>query len=186
MDILTLFALAVGLSFDTFAVSLSFGITRNGISFREAMKIAIIMAVFQGGFPVAGYFLGSVVSGYVVVLDHWIALALLSGLGGKMILDGLKRDPECAPRDITRFRVLLALSVGTSIDAFAVGVSLAFISVGIWHSALVIGVVTFLASMTAIRIGKAAASRLGPGIEIAGRIILILIGIKIVLEHTLA
>jgi manganese efflux pump family protein len=185
MDLITLFALALGLSFDTFAVSLSCGIARTRIRFSEALKIALVMALFQGGLPVAGYFIGSIVSGYVQIIDHWIALGLLSVLGGKMIIDGLRRDPECEPRDITSPKVLLAMALGTSIDAFAIGVSLALIDTGIWYSALVIGGVTFIASMTAIRIGKAAGNRLGPGIEIAGGVILILIGIKIVIEHTL-
>lgn len=185
MDFITLFAIALSLSFDTFAVSLSCGIVKVRIKFVEAIRIALVMAIFQGGLPVAGYFLGSVVSEYVKVIDHWIAFALLAFLGGKMIIEGIRNNPECEPRDITRFRVLIAMAVGTSIDAFAVGISLAFLEVGIWSSALVIGGVTFMASMTAIRIGKAAGKRVGPWIEIAGGIILVLIGLKIVIEHTL-
>lgn len=185
MDLFTLFAIALGLSFDTFAVSLSCGIIRARIRFTEALRIAFVMALFQGGLPVAGYFIGSVVSGYLEIIDHWIAFGLLSFLGGKMIIDGLRSDPDCEPRDITKLRVLLAMAIGTSIDAFAVGISLAFLSVGIWYSALVIGAVTFIASMTAIRLGKAAGGRLGAGIEIAGGVILVLIGIKIVIEHIL-
>lgn len=185
MGIYTLLALAVSLSFDTFAVSLSCGIIKSRISFMQSVRIALVMGIFQGGLPVAGYFIGSIVSGYLEVVDHWIAFALLAFMGGKMIIEGLRADPDCEPRDITRLRVLMAMALGTSIDAFAIGVSLAFLSTGIWISALVIGGITFMASMIAIRIGKSAGRKFGPRIEIAGGIILVLIGIKIVIEHTL-
>lgn len=185
MDLFTLFAIALSLSFDTFAVSLSCGIVKRRIRFFEAVRIAVVMALFQGGLPVAGYFLGSIVSGYVEVVDHWIALGLLLFLGGRMVMEGMGNSSDCEPRDITRFRVLIAMAVGTSIDAFAVGISLALFDVMIWTSALIIGGVTFIASMAAIRIGKAAGGRAGNRIEVAGGIILILIGIKIVIEHTL-
>jgi manganese efflux pump family protein len=186
MDFLTILAIALGLSFDTFAVSLSIGVIRNGILFRQATRVAIILALFQGGLTVAGYFLGSIISNELKAADHWIALALLSFLGIKMIVEGVKKGDDDSRKDYNSTVVLLTIALGTSIDAFAVGISFAILSVMIWEAGLLIGSVTFLASMIAIRIGKSAGERLGNNVEIIGGLILIAIGIKIFLEHVLA
>jgi manganese efflux pump family protein len=186
MDYLTIVIIALGLSFDTFAVSLSYGVVRSGILFRQASRIAAVLAVFQGGLTIAGYFLGSIISDALKATDHWIALALLSFLGIKMIFEGLKKTKEDLPKDYSSNFVLLTIALGTSIDAFAVGISFALLEVKIWSSGLVIGFVTFIASMTAIRIGKSAGSRLGNKVEIIGGLLLISIGLKIFLEHVLA
>lgn len=186
MDYVTIIAVALGLCFDTFAVSLSCGMVQSGILFRQAVRVAFIFALFQGGLTFAGYFLGSLVSEALQSIDHWIALALLSFLGIKMIIEGLKHEDQKVPVDYTSSRILMTLAIGTSIDAFAVGISFALLDVIIWISGLIIGTVTFLASMTAIRIGKSAGEKLGQKVEIAGGIILIAIGIKIFLEHILS
>jgi putative Mn2+ efflux pump MntP len=186
MDFITIIAVAIGLSFDTFAVSLSYGVVRSRILFRQAVRIALVLAVFQAGLLVTGYFLGSVVSEIIKAADHWIALALLSFLGIRMIVEGTKRNEEDEVRDYTKTSTLLAIAVGTSIDAFAVGISFALLNILIWTSGIIIGAVTFLASMTAIRIGKSAGERLGQKVEIFGGLILVAIGIKIFLEHILA
>lgn len=185
MDKFTILAIALGLSFDTFAVSLSYGVVRNSIIFRQATWVAIVLAFFQGGLTVAGYFLGSIISEALEAVDHWIALVLLGFLGIKMIVEGIKEKKD-ENRDLDRLTVLLTLALGTSIDAFAVGISFAILEVKIWEAGILIGAVTFLASMTAIRIGKAAGERLGNKVEIIGGVILIAIGIKILLEHMLA
>jgi manganese efflux pump family protein len=186
MDYFTIIVIALGLSFDTFAVSLSYGVIRNGILFRQASWIAIVLAVFQGGLAVAGYYLGSIISEALKAVDHWIALGLLSFLGIKMIIEGFKRNEDEGTKDYNSPLVLLTIAVGTSIDAFAVGISFAILSVRIWEAGVVIGAVTFLASMTAIRIGKSAGERLGNKVEIVGGLLLIAIGLKIFLEHMLA
>ena len=186
MDYITIIAIALGLSFDTFAVSLSCGVVKYKILFREALKIAIIMALFQGGLTIAGYFLGSVVSQFFQAIDHWIALGLLALLGGKMIFEGLHKNLEKEPPDFNRLYIILTIAVGTSIDAFAVGISFALFDVRIWQSGIIIGAVTFLASMIAIRIGKSAGGKAGSKIELIGGLILIATGIKIFLEHFLA
>jgi putative Mn2+ efflux pump MntP len=186
MDNFTIIAIALGLSFDTFAVSLSYGVVRNGILFRQASSVAFILALFQGGLTVAGYFLGSFISSELKATDHWIALGLLGFLGAKMIIEGLKKSRDEEARDLNKTIVLLTIALGTSIDAFAVGISFALLSVAIWNAGFIIGVVTFLASMTAIRIGKSAGERLGNKVEIIGGLILIGIGAKIFLEHILA
>lgn len=186
MDLITIAAIALGLSFDTFAVSLSCGVIESKIRFRNAMRIAFILALFQGGLTVFGYFLGSTVSVYIEKYDHWIAFLLLMFLGIRMIIGGLRVGEERVRLDVNQWPVLLTMAVGTSIDAFAVGISLALLKVQIWTAGIVIGAVTFLASMTAIRIGKSAGSHLGSRVEIIGGIILAAIGIRILAEHLLA
>ena len=186
MDYFTILAIALGLSFDTFAVSLSYGVIRNNILFRQAVWVAIVLALFQGGLTVAGFFLGSIISNDLRTTDHWVALILLSFLGIKMIVEGLKKTKDDGTKDFSSAVVLLTIAFGTSIDAFAVGISFALLDVMIWKAGSLIGVVTLLASMTAIRIGKSAGERLGNKVEIIGGLILIAIGLKIFLEHILA
>jgi putative Mn2+ efflux pump MntP len=186
MDYLTITGIALGLCFDTFAVSLSCGVVQYRILFRQALKIAFVLAFFQGGMTIAGYFLGSIVSDALKAIDHWVALGLLSFLGIKMIIEGIKDKEVKEIPDFTNLMVLFTIAIGTSIDAFAVGISFAFLDVQIWISGIIIGAVTFLASMTAIRIGKSAGAKLGQRAEIIGGIILIAIGVKIFLEHILA
>jgi putative Mn2+ efflux pump MntP len=186
MDYFTILVISLGLSFDTFAVSLSYGVIRSGILFRQASWIAIVLAAFQGGLTIAGYFLGSIISDALKATDHWIALGLLSFLGLKMIFEGIKRTRDIPSKDYSSAIVLLTIALGTSIDAFAVGISFALLDVRIWGAGIVIGAVTFLASMTAIRIGKSAGERLGNKVEIIGGLMLIAIGLKIFIEHILA
>jgi len=183
MDYFTIIAIALGLSFDTFAVSLTYGVLRNNILFRQASRIAVVLAFFQGGLTVAGYFLGSLISDSLKSTDHWIALCLLSFLGAKMIIEGISRKKDEETKDYSNILNLVTVAISTSIDAFAVGVSFAFLDVKIWISGLIIGSVTFIASMTAIRIGKSAGKHLGQRAEILGGIILISIGLKIFIEH---
>lgn len=186
MDFITIVAVALGLSFDTFAVSLSFGVVRNRIIFRDAIWFGFLMAVAQAGFLVVGYFLGSLVSNFMNKADHWVALILLAILGIRMIISAMKKDEEIEHKvDFDSPMARLSMAVGTSIDAFAVGISFAFLSIQIWYSAVIIGAVTFLASMTAIRIGKSAGPRLGNKVEVIGGLLLIAIGLKIFLEHIL-
>jgi putative Mn2+ efflux pump MntP len=185
MDFFTILGIALGLSFDTFAVSLSYGVIRNSILFRQAARIATVLSVFQGGLTIIGYFLGSMISKSIKAADHWIALGLLAFLGIKMIIEGIGKTSDKDTKDFSSTIVLLTIALGTSIDAFAVGISFAFLDVKIWESGILIGAVTFLASMTAIRIGKSAGERLGNKVEILGGLILIAIGLKIFLEHYL-
>ena len=183
MDFITILAVALGLSFDTFAISLSFGVVKNKIVFWQAVRVAIVLAIFQAGFLVIGYFLGSVISDFIKAADHWIALILLSFLGIRMIIEGIRRKEDEEARDYTKPLTLVATAIGTSIDAFAVGISFALLDIKIWVSGIIIGAVTFLSSMTAIRIGKSAGKKLGRNVEIIGGLILIAIGLKIFLEH---
>ena len=184
MDNITIIAIAVGLSFDTFAVSLSFGVVKSKTVFRQAAFVAFVLAFFQAGFTVSGYFLGSAVAEWIKVIDHWIALILLGFLGVKMIKEGLSGEKEDEKKDFLNAVVLLTIALGTSIDAFAVGISFAFLDVKIWSAGIIIGAVTFLASITAISIGKFTGKKLGNRVEITGGIILVAIGVRIFVEHT--
>jgi putative Mn2+ efflux pump MntP len=186
MDTVTITGIALGLSFDTFAVSLSCGVAESRIRFSEAVTIALILALFQGVLPVIGYFLGSTVSRYISRVDHWVAFGLLMILGIRMVAEGLKRDDKKVSFNFRKLSVLFTLAVGTSIDSFAVGISFAFLGVRIWFAGLIIGTVTFLASMTAIRIGKSAGPRLGSWAEILGGVILAAVGTKILIAHLMA
>jgi len=185
MDFITIIAVALGLSFDTFAVSLSFGVIQNRILFWQAVKVAFILAIFQAGLLVGGYFLGSLISEFMKAADHWVALSLLSILGMRMIIEGVSKKENDKIKDFTKPLNLIAAAVGTSVDAFAVGISFAFINIQIWLSSLITGSITFFASMVAIRLGKSAGKRVGRNVEIIGGLILILIGVKIFLEHIL-
>lgn len=186
MDFVTITGIALALSFDSFAVSLSCGVIESKIRFSNAIRIAFVLALFQGGFTVLGFFLGSTVSHFIEKYDHWLAFGLLMILGARMVIGGMKRDDQKAPVDFSRLTILLTMAIGTSIDAFAVGISFAFLRVQIWVAGIIIGAVTFLASMIAIRIGKSAGSHLGSRVEILGGLILAAIGIKILIEHLTA
>lgn len=183
MDFITILAIALGLSFDTFAASIVFGITYSRISLAHAIRVAMVMALFQGGLTVTGFFAGTIVSEPLKLLDHWIALILLLIIGLRMISGGLKKKSPVKARDYTRTPELVAIALGTSIDAAAVGLSFALLQARIWFSGAVISIVTFLASMIAIKIGKSAGEKTGKYAEIIGGIILIVIGIRIFAEH---
>lgn len=185
MELFTILVIAIGLSFDTFAVSLSYGAVQARINFRQALKVAFVMALFQGAFPLAGYYLGNTFSGYVEPIDHWIAFGMLLLLGVKMISEVSKSSTPVENRDLSSLYILITMGVSTSIDAFVVGIGLGFLNANIWVSAVIIGVITFIASMLAIRLGKGVGKRLGQRVAVAGGIILILIGLKILLEHLL-
>jgi len=186
MDILTVLILAIGLSMDSFAVSIGCGLTEQKISFRHAAKISFSLAFFQGIFPVAGWFMGTEIKAYVESIDHWIAFFLLLFLGGKMIVESFKRVDHNEMSDVYSWRHIITLSIATSMDALVVGFSYALASTrNIFGGALIIGAVTFFFAMVGIRIGKDVGSSLGSKVELLGGIILIGIGLKILIQHTL-
>lgn len=182
MGIIPLIILGIGLSFDTFAVSVSCGIIEKQIRFIQAARIAIFFAVFQAIMPILGWLLGYSVRSYIEQFDHWIAFALLVAVGTKMILESFKRDTkECInPHDI---KVILTLSFATTIDALVVGITFAFLNINLPLAAIIIGTVTFIAAMLGMLFGKKVGSVFGKKMEIVGGLILIIIGVKILLEH---
>ena len=184
MDILTVIILAIGLSMDSFAVSIGCGLAEQKISFRHAARISFSFAFFQGLLPVMGWFMGTGIKEYVEGFDHWIAFILLLFLGGKMIAESFKQDNEGGMTDIYSWKHIITLSIATSIDALVVGFSYALASTSnIFGGALIIGAVTFFFAMLGIKIGKDVGSSHGPKVELFGGIILIGIGIKILIQH---
>jgi manganese efflux pump family protein len=184
MDLITIFLVAIGLTFDSLAVSISTGLIVSEIKFWMACKIAFLFAVFQGLMPLIGWFLGIQIKEYITTYDHWLAFALLSGLGIKMIYESFQKEKK--DFNPTKFIVAAGLALATSIDALVVGVSFAFIEINIILSVIIIGSMTFIVSMSGIFVGKKASGFYGNKIELLGGIILIGIGLKILIEHLLS
>jgi putative Mn2+ efflux pump MntP len=184
MDLITVLILAIGLSMDSFAVSISCGLAEQKVSFGHAVKIALAFATFQGILPVVGWFMGTGIKSYVEKVDHWIAFILLAYLGGKMIYEGFIMPANKKESNIYSFRHIMTLSLATSIDALVVGFSYALAETEkIFGGAIIIGAVTFFFSMLGIRIGKDVGGKFGSKVEILGGVILIGIGLKILIEH---
>lgn len=189
MSLLTLFFLALGLSADSFAVSVSCGLSKSRITFLQATKIAVSLAAFQAFMPVIGWFLGNEVKEFIINWDHWIAFILLAAIGTKMIAEVFSEKKEEGKFNPLDLKVLLWISVATSIDALVVGVSIAFMDILAWQAfagIFMIGFVTFIASMLGILFGKKTGIRFGKKVELVGGILLILIGLKILFEHILS
>ncbi|NVO21476.1 MAG: manganese efflux pump [Bacteroidetes bacterium] len=184
MHILTIIVIAIGLSFDTFAVSVSSGVILPKITFYEGIRIAIVLAIFQALMPLIGWGMGKGIVTYAKNLDHWIAFVLLSGLGVKMIYESFSKD-VAEKLNPLQMKVRVGMAIATSIDALIVGFSFAFLEYRIIMSTFIIGSVTFLVSMLGLLFGKKVGERLGKRMEIIGGIILIAIGLKILIEHTL-
>ncbi|HNY06572.1 MAG TPA: manganese efflux pump MntP family protein [Bacteroidales bacterium] len=180
-----IFILAIGLSFDSFAVSISSGLSLNKISFFNACKIAFSLSFFQALMPLIGWFIGSQVKNYMLAFDHWIAFGLLFLLGIKMIYESIEawKNGEEKKFNPLNFYVLIGMSLATSIDALAVGLSFALLGVHIIIASFIIGAVTFIISMTGILVGKKTGGRFGKQMEIIGGLILMGIGLKILIQH---
>lgn len=188
MSYIELFLLAAGLCFDTFAVSLTGGIcTRGSLCVRQILRIIFCFAVFQAGLTFAGWLLGYSVSDYISKVDHWVAFVLLGYIGVKMIIGGCsKKEEEVSGTSLLNTKQLVLLSVATSIDAVAVGISLAmiklsFLKIGI-TTAMVLAC-TALASLAGLLGGRRLGAGIGKKSEILGGLILIAIGAKILIEH---
>ena len=168
---------------DSLAVSISGGICMKPFCIRTSLKMALVMGVFQGGMTWLGWLLGVHFSSYITEFDHWIAFVLLTYLGGKMIYESFKEEENT----LTTFsnKMLLTLGVATSIDALAIGVSMAFLKVMIWFPAFIIAFTTFFLSFTGVLFGFRFGKIKGLKVELLGGLILIIIGTKILIEHTL-
>ncbi len=182
-----LFVLAIGLSMDAFAVSISDGMCYKGMKKTQAVSIALAFGLFQGLMPLLGYLAGSTFSSAVQNIDHWFALILLGFIGGKMVVEAVRelRCPEQAQENCKEFsyRLLLVQAVATSIDALAVGVSFALMNVNIWTASSFIALVTFVCCIIGVFMGTRLGLLLKQKAEIFGGLILIALGIKIFVEH---
>lgn len=187
MDAISLFFIAVGLAMDAFAVSLASGLTIGNLRIRHALRMAAFFGGFQALMPTVGWLAGLSLKDYIRDYDHWAAFIVLAFIGGKMIYEAtLMERAEKEPGMMGMF-VLLGLAVATSIDALAVGVTFAFLDITIFTPVLVIGLVTFFMSYSGICIGRRFGSfrKMENKIEIIGGLILIGIGLKILIEHTI-
>lgn len=184
MHITELLILAVGVSMDAFAVSICKGLSVCKVRPRHACLTAAWFGGFQALMPLIGYFAGVSFADVVSSVDHWIAFVLLGIIGGKMVKESFEKDEcACSNPDFS-FRTMLAMAVATSIDALAVGVSLAFLKVNIWSAVLMIGLTTGAFSAAGVYIGNVFGNKYKSKAELAGGAILILIGLKILLDHT--
>lgn len=182
-----IFLIAVSLALDAFAVSVSSGISIPGFGWKHGVKMGCWFGFFQFAMPLVGWLLGTGVSTYISAVDHWIAFALLALIGGKMVWEALKKargggDDDAAPAELSAKR-LTVLAIATSIDALAVGVSMAFMAVNIIAASIVIGVVAFALSVVGGLLGKRLGRLFQQRAELAGGLVLIGIGAKILCEH---
>lgn len=186
MGIFELTALAIGLSMDAFAVSVCKGLSSKKASVGNMAKCGIWFGGFQGLMPLVGFFLGTLFASAIVSVDHWVAFALLAFIGGNMIKEAIGKDEADDDDKNADFSVktMLTMAIATSIDALAIGISLAMAgSVNIWAAVLLIAAVTFILSAIGVKIGSIFGDRFEKKAQITGGIILICLGLKILLEH---
>lgn len=182
MSLLTLFITAVGLSMDAFAVAICKGLAMKKLSWKKALIIGLWFGGFQALMPTIGYLLGTRFESYVTAIDHWIAFVLLVLIGANMVKESFSKEEESS-NDSVDFKTMFLLAIATSIDALAVGVTYAFLQVRIVPAVSFIGVITFTLSIVGVKIGNVFGLKYKSKAELTGGIILIVMGIKILLEH---
>ena len=182
MGLIELFLIAVGLSMDAFAVSVCKGLAMPKCTFKKAAIVGLWFGGFQALMPAIGYILGAQFQEAIASIDHWIAFVLLALIGGNMIHEALDNDEEEADASLD-VKAMFLLAVATSIDALAIGITFAFLKVNIIPAVCFIGIVTFIISFAGVKIGNVFGARYKNKAEIVGGIILILLGLKILLEH---
>lgn len=177
-----LFLIAVGLSMDAFAVSVCKGLSVKRATVRQALCVGAYFGGFQALMPLLGYLLGTQFESLITSVDHWIAFVLLSLIGGNMIRESFKEEAESLDASFA-FKAMLPLAVATSIDALAMGVTFAFLQVNIIPAVLFIGVITFALSALGLKVGNVFGAKYKSRAELFGGVVLVLMGIKILLEH---
>jgi manganese efflux pump family protein len=182
MDIATLIFIAVGLSMDTFAISITNGFTIRDLRISKVLTISLYLTVFQATMPVIGWMTGIWMKKYIMTTDHWIAFSLLTIIGLKMIYEGTKEKKEKQKSEL-RILILVGQSIATSIDAMVVGISFAFVKISIFTPILIIGLTTFILSLAGLYLGKLYSSKVDKKLGLIGGLILIGIGTKILIEH---
>ncbi len=185
MSIIELGLIAIGLSMDAFAVSICKGLSLKKFNIKKAVLVGLFFGGFQGIMPLIGWLVGTSFASYITTVDHWIAFILLGFIGFNMVKESLGKDDEEIDDEADSFSIkeLFVLSIATSIDALAVGVSFAFLQVDIWAAVLLIGVITCTLSIIAVWIGNKFGSMFKSKAELAGGVILIAMGAKILIEH---
>lgn len=183
MGILELLILAIGLSMDAFAVSVCKGLALKKLELKNMAIVGLWFGGFQALMPSIGYFLGVQFKNQITAIDHWIAFVLLGIIGANMIKEACSKDDEEEVKANLDVKTMFMLAIATSIDALAVGITFAFLSVNLVHAVTFIGITTFILSAVGVGIGNIFGTKYKAKAEIAGGIILILLGIKILLEH---
>lgn len=187
MDYVSVFFIAIGLSMDAFAVSMTSGCLMKRLRLRHALRSSVFFGSFQAIMPIVGWFAGYSFKRYIEAYDHWVAFVILSIIGGKMIWEASFLDENGDEKrvDTENIMLLLGLSIATSIDALAVGVTFSLLKANIFISAILIGIVTFFISLSGVYIGCRFKGIFRKKAEILGGVVLIAIGVKILIEHTL-
>ena len=184
MDFPSVLAVALGLSADCFAVAVGGGVAMTGLSFYRVFRTSLSFGLFQALMPVLGWLAGRTVVDLIADYDHWVAFVLLAIVGGRMVWESFRAKAHTdAERDITRGILLLTLSVATSIDALAVGLSFAFVEIDILPACATIGVVSFAVTSVGLFVGSRAGKMVGRRAETVGGIVLIGIGLRVLLSH---
>ena len=184
MGIIELLLLSVGLAMDAFAVSICKGISMKRMNWRKTLIIGMYFGGFQALMPVIGYFLGTAFESIITNIDHWVAFILLGIIGGNMIKEAFEDESENCNDDVG-FKTMIMLAIATSIDALAVGITFAFLKVNLIAAISMIGVITFVLSVIGTKIGNRFGDKYESKAELVGGVILVLLGIKILLEHLL-
>ena len=184
MDIYSLILLSIGLAMDAFSVALVAGFGLGKIKLSDILKVSSTFGVAHIIMPTLGWFLGSTIIGLIQQWDHWLAFVLLAFVGGKMIREGLdKENEELNATDLLKFSSLLMFTIAVSIDALAVGLSFSLQELSIWIPSLYMGAGTLIFTFIGLTIGNKTGSRFGKKAQIAGGLILILIGLRVVISH---
>ena len=182
MKVTELLLLSVGLAMDAFAVSICKGISMKKMNWKKAIIIGLYFGGFQALMPTIGFFLGSAFQSLITNIDHWIAFILLAIIGGGMIKESFEEDSENRNDDVS-FKTMILLAIATSIDALAVGITFAFLKVNLILAVSLIGIITFIIAVLGTKIGNRFGDKYKRKAEIVGGVILILLGLKILLEH---
>jgi len=185
MGWITIFGISLALAMDAFAVALAAGAVLNPLTRRHLFRLGFHFGLFQALMPIVGWLIGMAVQKWISAYDHWIAFVLLAFVGGKMIREAFDEEKDKAVSDPTRGLTMVMLSVATSIDALAVGLSLALLRVSVWLPAAVIGLVAGVLTLLGMMLGRRLGNNWGKRVEVCGGLVLCIIGLKILLEHTL-
>ena len=183
MSIIEIALIGVGLAMDAFAVSICKGLAMRRMNYKKAIIIAAFFGVFQALMPALGYVLGTTFANKIAAIDHWIAFILLALIGANMIKEALSSDDDECQDDSLRLGDLIMLSIATSIDALAVGITFAFINVSLLLSVSMIGIITFIICVIGVKVGNVFGEKYKSKAELAGGLILIVMGAKILIDH---
>jgi putative Mn2+ efflux pump MntP len=183
MGLLEIIIIAVGLSMDAFAVSITLGLSVRKPTIKEILIPGIYFGFFQALMPLIGYFTGINFAAKIQSLDHWIAFVLLGFVGGKMIWESFSKEEKQVNKNPFRFTTMLLLAIATSIDALAVGITFSFFEINIFRAIIITGLTTFCISIAGVKIGNIFGAKYKSKAELMGGAVLILLGIKILVEH---